>query len=104
MGYTSDSIPHVGRVPTKPSQFILAGFNGHGMPTIFLTAKGLARLVRDETNTAGFEASGLPMAFETTEARLASKLDEIESTVAEKQMLHVDESVRRFKREKGAKL
>lgn len=31
MGYTYDTHPHVGVVPEKPGNFVLAGFNGHGV-------------------------------------------------------------------------
>lgn len=36
MGYTPDSLPHVGHVPDKQGQLVIAGFNGHGMPQVFL--------------------------------------------------------------------
>jgi hypothetical protein len=39
MGYTSDLLPHLGQVLGKKGQFIAAGFNGHGMPIIFLLAR-----------------------------------------------------------------
>jgi glycine/D-amino acid oxidase-like deaminating enzyme len=29
-GWTTDLMPYVGEVPSKPGQFIIAGFNGHG--------------------------------------------------------------------------
>jgi len=66
MGYTRDDFPHVGAVPGKPGQFIAAGFNGHGMPVIFLTGKAIAEMVLGKT----FEESGVPKIFKTTEARL----------------------------------
>lgn len=67
MGYTSDLQPHVGAVPGRPNQYILAGFNGHGMPVIFLTAKGIAEMIRDGKT---FEETGLPRVYKTTEERL----------------------------------
>ncbi|KAG2411499.1 hypothetical protein HFD88_009054 [Aspergillus terreus] len=42
MGYSADSLPHVGEIPGKPGQFIAAGFNGHGMPVGFLVGDGFA--------------------------------------------------------------
>jgi hypothetical protein len=69
MGYTSDLMPHVGAVPEKPGQFIMAGFNGHGMPLIFLTAKGIARMVSQDCK---FEETGIPRIFKTTKERLDS--------------------------------
>lgn len=67
MGYTSDVQPHVGPIPNKPNRYILAGFNGHGMPIIFLAAKGVAEMiVKDKT----FEQTGLPRVYRTTEERL----------------------------------
>ncbi|OKL63284.1 hypothetical protein UA08_01860 [Talaromyces atroroseus] len=48
MGYSSDSAPHVGQVPSRPGQYISAGFTGHGMPVIFLTTKGLAEMILAE--------------------------------------------------------
>ncbi|KUJ21530.1 FAD dependent oxidoreductase [Mollisia scopiformis] len=67
MGNTADSFPHVGQVPGQPNHFILAGFNGSGMSMIFLTAKGVAKMVRDDV---AFEESGIPRLFKTTESRL----------------------------------
>lgn len=70
MGYSSDFVPHIGAVPGKPGQFILAGFNGHGMPQILLSAKAVARMVRDGDL---FEETGLPRIFKTTRERLDRK-------------------------------
>ncbi|KAJ5182823.1 hypothetical protein N7492_000439 [Penicillium capsulatum] len=67
MGYSYDSNPHIGNVPAKKDQYILAGFNGHGMPVIWQTAKALAKMVMED---APFDATGLPRLFETTQFRL----------------------------------
>jgi glycine/D-amino acid oxidase-like deaminating enzyme len=67
IGYTADSWPHCGKVPGQDNHFILAGYNGAGMPIIFLTAKGIANMIRESTP---FEQSGIPRIFKTTEARL----------------------------------
>lgn len=69
MGYTSDLQPHVGPIPKRPDQYILAGFNGHGMPIIFLAAKGVAEMIRHHKT---FEQTGLPRVYRTTEERLQS--------------------------------
>ena len=45
MGYSDDGFPFVGRVHGKESQFICAGFTGHGMPQIFLCAKAIAQMI-----------------------------------------------------------
>jgi glycine/D-amino acid oxidase-like deaminating enzyme len=67
MGYTYDSNPHVGAVPNKLGQFILAGFNGHGMPVIWLSGKELAKMV---TQDIAFEQTSLPRLFKTTQQRI----------------------------------
>ena len=68
MGYTADEWPHVGAVPGEEGrQWIMAGFNGGGMPLIFLTAGGVAGMVREGW---GFAETGLPRVFETTGKRL----------------------------------
>jgi len=67
MGYTSDYMPHIGDVPKKPNQLIMAGFNGHGMPLIFLCGKGIAEMIRDGKI---FEEISVPRIFKTTQERL----------------------------------
>jgi glycine/D-amino acid oxidase-like deaminating enzyme len=67
MGYSSDSAPHVGEVPSRPGQYISAGFTGHGMPVIFLTTKGLAEMVLTGKK---FEDTGVPRIYKTTAERL----------------------------------
>jgi glycine/D-amino acid oxidase-like deaminating enzyme len=68
MGQTSDGLPHVGRVVGRNNQFIMAGFNGGGMTMIYLTARGLARIVKDDVV---FSDTGIPLCFETSAERLA---------------------------------
>lgn len=72
MGYSYDSNPHVGEVPGKPGQYICAGFNGHGMPVIFLAARGLAEMMQ---TGADFEQLNLPRIFKTTAERLQAARD-----------------------------
>ncbi|KAG9243253.1 FAD dependent oxidoreductase-like protein superfamily [Calycina marina] len=67
MGYSYDSLPHVGDVPERLNQMILAGFNGHGMPVIWLAAKGVAEMIRKGT---AFEDVGLPKIMKTTMDRI----------------------------------
>ncbi|KAF7903887.1 hypothetical protein EAF00_001221 [Botryotinia globosa] len=71
MGYSFDSNPHIGLVPQKPDQFIIAGFNGHGMPVIWLAAKGLAEMLK---TGKPFEEVRVPMSlpklFKTTQDRI----------------------------------
>lgn len=74
MQYTNDQLPHVGAVPSKPGHYIAAGFNGHGMAFILLTAKGLAKIVRDGVP---FSQCGVPRLFETSEARLQRDENEL---------------------------
>ena len=71
MGYSYDSNPHVGEVPGKPGQYICAGFNGHGMPVIFLAARGLAEIMQ----TGADLEQNLPRIFKTTAERLQTARD-----------------------------
>ncbi|KZF25800.1 FAD dependent oxidoreductase [Xylona heveae TC161] len=84
LGYTTDSLPHVGAVPSKPGQFIMAGFNGHGMCHIFLTAKGIASMILDGKP---FETTGIPRLFKTTPERLNSRRNKILESVPTREEL-----------------
>ncbi|KAK4570099.1 hypothetical protein LTR86_003069 [Recurvomyces mirabilis] len=66
MGYSNDGFPYVGPVYGKPGQYICAGFTGHGMPQIFLSAKAIAEMV-----TAGVSAAevDLPLPYHTSPDR-----------------------------------
>lgn len=72
MGQTADQLPHVGQVPGQKNHFILAGFNGSGMSMIFLTAKGIAQMIREGVP---FKESGIPRLFETGARRLQLKVE-----------------------------
>lgn len=74
MGYSSDYMPYVGDVPDKPGQMVLAGFSGHGMPLILLTAKAIVQMLR---NGKTFEETGVPSVFKATKERLESTKNEI---------------------------
>ena len=72
MGITPDGFPHVGKVPGEENQWILAGFNGGGMPLIYLCAKSIVKMVLEDLP---FEETGVkvPKVFKTTEERLAKR-------------------------------
>lgn len=67
MGYSFDSNAHIGAVPGKPGQYILAGFNGHGMPLIWLGGKGLAKMIN---SGSPISESGIPYLLRTSQRRL----------------------------------
>ncbi|EED23993.1 FAD dependent oxidoreductase superfamily [Talaromyces stipitatus ATCC 10500] len=67
MGYSWDSLPHVGALPGESDQYVLAGFNGHGMPVVYLSALGIAKMIRDGVD---FKDTGVPRLFQTTLERL----------------------------------
>jgi glycine/D-amino acid oxidase-like deaminating enzyme len=67
MGYSYDSNPHIGQVPSKEGQFIIAGFNGHGMPVIWLAAQELASMV---SRGVSFEETKIPRLFKTSAQRI----------------------------------
>lgn len=74
MGYSTDSLPHVGQLPGRDGIFTLSGFDGHGMPVAFLAAKGVAEMV---SKGKSYEETCLPTLFKTTSERLSSKYDDI---------------------------
>lgn len=69
MGSTPDGAPHVGKVPGKQAQWILAGFNGGGNALVYLSGKAVAKMALDGVS---LKESGVevPSFFETTEERL----------------------------------
>ncbi|KAH6648055.1 FAD dependent oxidoreductase [Truncatella angustata] len=67
MGYTEDNEPHIGKVPSKEGLYICAGFNGHGMPLILLSAKGIAKMLEEDCD---FSKTGIPAIYETSKWRL----------------------------------
>lgn len=71
MGYSADNSPFVGALPGRSNQFVVAGFTGHGMPQVFLSAKGVAAMVVDEGVT-DFKSTGVPRLYQVTKERLAS--------------------------------
>lgn len=67
MGYSSDRLPRVGPIPNRQGMYIMAGFTGHGMPQVFLCAKGIAKMVLEG---GSFKDTGLPALFEESQERL----------------------------------
>lgn len=78
MGYSSDFMPHLGAVPDRPGQYIIAGFSGHGMPEILLSSKGVASMVRDNKT---FEQTDLPRIFKTSKERVTAKKSLLEESL-----------------------
>lgn len=70
MGYSADRLPRLGKIPGRKNLFIMAGFTGHGMPQIFLSAKELSRMVLKGLE---YGETDLPRLFEESKARLESK-------------------------------
>ncbi|RDL32065.1 FAD dependent oxidoreductase [Venustampulla echinocandica] len=68
MGFNDDKIPSVGEVPGREGCFIAAGFEGHGMPVIWLVMRGVVSLL----NGKRFEDVGIPRIYKTTKERLDS--------------------------------
>ena len=80
MGYTADGFPFVGEVPGKSGQYICAGFNGHGMPQAFLSAKALATIVAEGKN---IEDADLPKLYRSSPERFQSKAQHVSLTAFE---------------------
>lgn len=74
MGFSSDYMPYLGDVPDKPGQMVLAGFSGHGMPLILLSAKAIVQMLKGERS---YEETGVPAMFKCAKERLASTRNDI---------------------------
>lgn len=61
-------------MPGKPGQMVLAGFSGHGMPLILLSAKAVVQMLREGKS---FEETNVPSVFKATRERLESTRNEI---------------------------
>lgn len=72
MGYSYDSNPHIGNVPGGKDQYILTGFNGHGMPVIWLSSKELAKMIVQDVP---FEETSMPRLFRTSQFRIDRALN-----------------------------
>ncbi|KAJ6612709.1 FAD dependent oxidoreductase [Mycena sp. CBHHK59/15] len=66
LGLTKDAMPFIGPVPSLPGQFVIAGFNGHGMARIFGSAPGLAKIILG----GNWRDTTMPECFQITEQRL----------------------------------
>lgn len=73
---SADSMPFVGPVPRKQGHYVCAGFHGHGMPRILLSAAHLAPLVLESLDVQMMTPSlvkpypPLPLPFKLTAERL----------------------------------
>ncbi|EMD84899.1 hypothetical protein COCC4DRAFT_154574 [Bipolaris maydis ATCC 48331] len=65
MGYSNDEFPYVGPACGRPGQYVCAGFTGHGMPQIFLSAKAVAVMAL----TGDTENVDLPLPYRITPER-----------------------------------
>lgn len=77
MGYSDDGFPYVGAIHDKPGHYVCAGFSGHGMPQIFLSAKVIAEMVVSGTTA---ERAGLPLPYRTTPDRWSRHEEHISVT------------------------
>ena len=85
MGFSRDTLPWVGQLPSSPGCFLLAGYTGHGMPNAWLCGKAVAEMVLAEKENVNLVVEkcvqqGLPRAYLITEERIeeARKLDTVE--------------------------
>lgn len=74
IGITNDLVPIVGPVPDKDNLFVAAGYNGHGMARIFVTAPALATRIK---TGKWREEDGMPECFRLTPERLQSLTGEL---------------------------
>jgi glycine/D-amino acid oxidase-like deaminating enzyme len=66
-GYTPDGFPHIGGVPNRDGWFLLAGFNGSGMASIFEAARGVAHMIVDGRRV---EDTHIPKIFHASVERM----------------------------------
>ncbi|EIM79984.1 FAD dependent oxidoreductase [Stereum hirsutum FP-91666 SS1] len=66
IGMTPDLMPFIGPVPSLHGQFVIAGFNGHGMARIFDCAPGLVKLM----DGGEWSDTNMPECFQCTNERL----------------------------------
>ncbi|KAF3034410.1 hypothetical protein E8E12_005513 [Didymella heteroderae] len=64
MGYSNDGFPYVGPIRGRAGQYMCAGFTGHGMPQIFLSAKAVASMI-----LIGDTEVDLPLPYRISQAR-----------------------------------
>lgn len=69
MASTKDGMPHIGKVPQRENQWVIAAFNGAGMTQILLLGKAIADMV--ENDRPFQEIDGIvPRLFQTTMERM----------------------------------
>ncbi|WVQ86242.1 hypothetical protein IAT38_008410 [Cryptococcus sp. DSM 104549] len=72
---TPDKVPFVGPLPDKPGQYIIAGFNGHGMARIFHCAPCLAKVILG--GDSEWDPT-VPSVFKATKERLERLREKVE--------------------------
>jgi glycine/D-amino acid oxidase-like deaminating enzyme len=71
MGLTPDGYPHVGRVPGIKNAWMLAVFNGEGIPLIAAAAEAVAKMAREDVRFSDVkEEFALLGCFGTSSERL----------------------------------
>ncbi|KAK8050786.1 hypothetical protein PG994_012516 [Apiospora phragmitis] len=53
MAATNDGMPHIGKVPQRENQWVIAAFNGGGMTQILLLGKAIADMVKNDKPIRG---------------------------------------------------
>ncbi|GME75044.1 unnamed protein product [Ambrosiozyma monospora] len=74
LGYSVDALPFVGEVPGSKNQFILAGFHGHGMPRVFLSAKAISEMI---LQGAPVQETEIPKPFMLTKERFDTVVNNV---------------------------
>ncbi|KAK8087830.1 hypothetical protein PG997_002791 [Apiospora hydei] len=69
MAATKDGMPHVGKVPQRENQWVIAAFNGGGMTQILILGKAIADMVKNGKPFEEIDAI-VPRLFQTTLKRM----------------------------------
>ncbi|KAK7941370.1 FAD dependent oxidoreductase [Apiospora aurea] len=69
MAATKDGMPHVGKVPQRENQWVIAAFNGGGMAQILILGKAIADMVKNGKPLEEMDAV-VPRLFQTTLKRM----------------------------------
>lgn len=70
LGYTTDGLPMIGEI--ENGKYIIAGFNGHGMPRVFLSAR---ELVKSVLKHIPLTETDLPRSFIWSSDRMSKSSD-----------------------------
>jgi hypothetical protein len=98
---SADGFPFVGSVPNRDGHYIAAGFAGHGMPRILLSATHIAPLVLEslglDYNTPELVAAypPLPKPFHATAERIESLQSTDVAAIAEQYKRGCEESAKK---------